>query len=432
MNVPELFVNYVRDPWRASPINVGAARVIFGMYLLWNFGSMDFSDIHEWHVSPGMGEYLIFQPPFVQRLLPIEKAVLLVFLLAFLLGYRQRLTALVSALLVSHLATVMNAYTNSGRVNSMFIAGYFLIFFGLYAETDRLTVDTIRSATADSLDELNERLRSPHSGEYNMRILQLTLLTIAILYFGSAWNKIVFGSPGLSWEWMSPGNLGRWATSAQIYWDPPTRLGEFMLQHPILLSMGAVGTIVLEAGLLIAVVVGLPITPIIVGSLGMHTIVALALGPFFLDQYVFISLFLPWDTVNRYLGPDEDETFTLVYDEHCYFCARSLYPFKLLDVTNAVQFHSQYTVSDRYRTNEDVDFEEAMYAFDGEEVYAGYGAFRRLAKQFPVLIPAAWVMGWEPVARLGRRIYRYVAENRARHFTCKVDSDSSDMPSSER
>ncbi|MDS0297235.1 DCC1-like thiol-disulfide oxidoreductase family protein [Halogeometricum sp. S1BR25-6] len=423
MRVPELFVNYVRNPRRDSPINVGVARVIFGTYLLWNFGSMDFGAIDEWHLMPGAGEYLLFQPPVVQQYLPVEKAVLVVFLLAFLVGYRQRLTALVSALLVAHLATVMNAYVDSGRVNSMFIAGFFLIFFGLYAETDRLNVDTVRRALSESIDDLNETLRSPNTGEHSMRILQLVLLTIAILYFGSAWTKLVFGSD-LSLDWISATALGRWATSALVYWDPPTQLGEFMLRYPLLLTGAALGTIVFELGLLVAVLVGLPITPLLLGTLGMHTVIALSLGPFFFDQYVFLALLLPWDSLFRYLGPDEDETIDLVYDEHCYFCARSLYSFKLLDFTNAVRFHSQYTVPDRYRGREDVSFEDAMYAFDGEDAYAGYDAFRRLAKQFPVLVPLSWVMSLGPVARVGRRVYRYVAENRSRHFTCAVDADA--------
>lgn len=75
-------------------------------------------------------------------------------------GYRQRITALVSALLVSHLAIVMNVYTDSGRVNLMFIRVYFLIFFGFYAETDRLTLDTVRRSISDNLYELNDKLRS--------------------------------------------------------------------------------------------------------------------------------------------------------------------------------------------------------------------------------------------------------------------------------
>jgi hypothetical protein len=128
LRVPTLFVNYVRTTSRDTPLNVAVARVLLGSYLLWNFASIDFGVLDGWHVYLARrANYMVFNSPGVQRFLWVEQIVLLCVLFAFVLGYRQRITALVSALLVSHLAVVLSTYSYTGRVNSMFVAAYFPI-----------------------------------------------------------------------------------------------------------------------------------------------------------------------------------------------------------------------------------------------------------------------------------------------------------------
>ena len=432
LRVPELFVNYVWEPSRDSPINVAVARVILGSYLIWNFASVDFAALAGWHVYLARrGSYMVFNSPSIQRLLPVEQVVLLCLLFAFVLGYRERLTALLSALLVSHLAIVLSTYSYTGRVNSMFIAAYVLIFFGLYAETDPLSLDTVRGAGPLDREELDRRLRSSLDGTHSVRILQLALLAVAILYFGSAWAKLVLGPGGIAWEWMSAGNLARWTISSLTYWEPLTRLGELMLQYPVSLSAAAVGTVVLEAGLLVVALLGLPITPVVLGLLGMHTVITLALGPFFFDQYVFLALFVPWDVLYRRVAPTRGTV--VVYDGTRSAAIRSLYPFELLDANGVVQFRSQANAREHRREDghdaygsdvhlfADDAYESDVHLFaDGVE-YAGYFAFRELLRRFPPFGPVAWLMDREPVEAVGTRLYGRIAGERGRCFVRPVE-----------
>jgi hypothetical protein len=258
----------------------------------------------------------------------------------------------------------------------------------------------------------------------------LALLTVAILYFGSAWAKLVFGSGGVAWEWMSPGNLARWTISSLIYWEPPTPLGELMLRSRVLLSAAAVGTVVLEAGLLVVVLLGLPITPVVVGLLGMHTVITLSLGPFFFDQYVFLALFIPWDAAYRRVAPTREAV--VVYDGHRSVCVGSLYPFKLLDTNEVVRFYPQTDVPHRYRRRGSDGFESEFHLFEDGVEHAGYFAFRELIWRYPLLGPVARLMGWPPIETIGTAVYGHIAGGRGRCFVRPIDEDADPLPDSNR
>jgi len=100
---------------------------------------------------------------------------------------------------------------------------------------------------------------------------------------------------------------------------------------------------------------------------------------------------------------------------------RSLHLLRYLDINGTVAYYNQYTVPDRWDPA-DADFEDAMYAFRGGAVFRGYDAFRELFRQFWVLRPAARVMSLPGIQHVGDRIYRYIAENRSRHFACSIDN----------
>jgi predicted DCC family thiol-disulfide oxidoreductase YuxK len=126
--------------------------------------------------------------------------------------------------------------------------------------------------------------------------------------------------------------------------------------------------------------------------------------------------------VNTKLAPQRE--IDLVYDEHCYFCTRSLYMFKILDTTQTVNYYSQYDCPEKLKNEKRVDFDEEMYVFANNEPHGGYYAFRQLCKQFPATAPLSWFMTIPPVATVGEYIYKYIAENRDRHFVCSYEANS--------
>jgi predicted DCC family thiol-disulfide oxidoreductase YuxK len=413
------FVNYFADKARDTPINDTAARFVLGAYLIWK---MSWYDWHEVLEAPFVGteEYAFLIPPTADVLV-FEKYLLVVTLLAFMIGYRVRLAAFLSAVLVGHLAGIRFAYNTSGGVTALFIALHFIVFFGIFAHRQAGTVDAWRRTADESLDTLVSRLKASSRGTFSMDALKWSLVALAIVYFGSGWTKLF---PGFRLEWAAPWNLSRIIrvhthVHEQLYlpW-----FSDLMLQYPSLVGLSAAMTLVLEIGFLVAVLAGVTLTPVVLGLFGMHAVVLLSLGIFFGDVYPFLLMFLSWDRL--YGRVVRDRELDLVFDERCFFCARSLLPFKRLDVNETVTFYSQSDVPARYRSREDVDFEEAMYVFDGEHAYEGYFAFRKLLSQFRIFAPFTWLMRRGPVEAVGTKVYERVAANRSRYFTCSVSLEN--------
>ncbi|WP_372910304.1 thiol-disulfide oxidoreductase DCC family protein [Salinigranum sp.] len=211
-----------------------------------------------------------------------------------------------------------------------------------------------------------------------------------------------------------------------FYYPSPWGVGEFLVSHPALVTASAIGTLVLELGTLPAILLGLPLAPFVLGIFGMQAVIAVAIGPFFFDVYPLFLLFFTWDVLYRRLV--STRPVVVVYDEACFFCARSLYLFKYLDVNGTVTFYSQSDVPSEYAEREDhdaVDYSRSMYLFtpDGR-THEGYWAFRELLRQFRVFAPVTFAMDLGPVARVGERVYRRIAANRSTYFVCAVDPDS--------
>ncbi len=411
----EPWINYFADAERDRPINLAVGRVILGGYLIWKLLSYEWMAMQAWPVK-NRTTWLILWPQPLQEFVFVERWLALLAVLLFLVGYRIEVTAVVAAALVSHLATFMYSFTASGHTTSFFIAVYFLVFYAVYHTQCRLSVDELVRTGDRSLPELNGFLKSRTHGGYRADPLKWGLLALAIVYFGSGYDKVV-NTPLTTW--LGSQNLGRILIHKRELYHTSKPVADLLLQYPILIDMATWGTIVLEVGFVVAVLAGVTITPFVLAFLGFHTVIALAVGPFFFDLYVFFLLFVPWDVTFGWL--ESDEPLDIVYDERCYFCARSLYLFKLLDVNGNVRFYSQSDAPPHYRNRSDVDFSSEMYAFRNSRAYGGYHAFRELFDHLGVLRPLSVLFDLPLVKRVGVRVYRYVARHRSRHFVCNVD-----------
>lgn len=416
MRIPELFVNYFQDETRTSPINLAAMRVILGVYVLWRGASIDAQALAEWPAFLYTTNRLLYPPEGFEWILIVEKWLLLFAALAFMIGYRTRLSSFVTGLLLAHLTGVKMLLNTSGETQQMAIGVLFILLFGLYAEQDKLSVDGVRRTRNRSLHEMNNFLKNPITDKYQMTPLKLSLLSLGVLYAGAAYIKI--RSAGL-FAWTSPESLARWTTYYRdlLAFDFP--VGGLLVNNPYLLRLSTWGTLVFEFSLLIFIIAGISITPIVLLLLGMHTMIALTMGISFFDIFLFLMLFAAYDQAYARLASQRE--IDLVYDEHCYFCSRSLYLFKTLDVNQTVTYYTQYDCPERYKTKKQVDFDEEMYVFVGDKAYGGYYAFQQLCKQFPVTTPISWLMGISPIATVGESIYEYIAKNRDRYFVCSYE-----------
>lgn len=409
-----MFVNYFRDDKRESPINLAAARFVLGGWLIWKTIWYDWSEFvsvpYRAAVRPGYEWAIPVGSPW---LLSVEKWVLIGTLLLFVFGYRIRFTGALSVLLAFHLGTVRYTLVTSGETESIFIGTMMILFFALYAEYDRFSVDELRRTEGEPLDALADRLETSPGRLYQMPQLRFSLLVLAIIYFGSGIDKILANG---GFGFASAENLARIIT---LYSPVVPEIESLFLNYPVLSAAAGWGTLVLETGFLLAVLGGMSITPFAFGLIGFTFTNLAVLGIFFVDALAFIAIFASFD---RFLSKVAlDREIDLVFDSHCRFCMRVLLPFKLLDTNGTVRFYSQYSAPRRYKGREGVDFERAMFVFHDGDAYEGYHAFRELLRQYRIFSPVVWMM-WRPVIRsIGETAYRYVAKNRGRYFTCGIE-----------
>jgi predicted DCC family thiol-disulfide oxidoreductase YuxK len=112
-----------------------------------------------------------------------------------------------------------------------------------------------------------------------------------------------------------------------------------------------------------------------------------------------------------------DATYLVFYDGLCQICRRGRQtverlrpsvPVRFVDVNDALQMSA-------YREVPAVNTRGQMYVLDpGGRVTGGYDAMVSLAAILPAFAWATGVLGSAPVRAIGRRAYRWLADNRYR------------------
>lgn len=404
-----MFVNYFLDDERRSPINLAVARFILSFWLIWKTIWYNWAEHVETPYRAVAGQFAGWAIPVsAPWILTVEKWILIALLCLFAVGYRIRSTASMSSLLVAHLATVRGTLVKTGETSALFLGVYVLLFYALYAETDELSVDGVRRFADQGRQSIVDRLTSGADRQYRMPPLKYSLLVLAILYASSGLSKIVAGS-GLGFA--APDTLPR-IILVFSYVYPWTDLEMLIVEYPILAVIGGFGTLVLEVGFLFAVLTGIAFSPFVLGLILFTISNAVVLGIFFSDNLFLIAMFAAYD--RAYAGVvsnRSDRSVDLVFDETEYHVARWLYPFKLLDVHQRIEFYSQYTVPIEHQTRAALPLDSPLYLFDGDDMYEGYPAFRELLRQYRVFLPLVWLLGLSPVSRLGKWWYRHVRDS---------------------
>lgn len=300
-----MFVNYFGDETRRTPINLAVARVVLAGYLIWKTIWYDWERLA---ATPFVvsDSYAFLVPPS-PTILVVEKWVLIGLLIGVMLGYRLGATTFLSGLIVAHLGAVRYTLNTSGGTTALFFSVYFLVLFGLYRDQDVLTLDRVRrcrrrnEAKDDDnaerellpIAEWRAHVESPVGGGYPMTALKWNLVVVAVVYFGSGFDKLLSGSLA----WAATDNLRRIILVWDALYTHPFSIGPAIAEYPLVIAAAAVGTLALELGLLVAVLAGTTIGPFVIGVLGMQVAIALAIGPFFFDVFVFFAMFVGWDTL---------------------------------------------------------------------------------------------------------------------------------------
>ena len=114
----------------------------------------------------------------------------------------------------------------------------------------------------------------------------------------------------------------------------------------------------------------------------------------------------------------------VVYDGRCGFCVRSLKVCRALDVRGALSFHdatAREEVLVRFPELVHADFDNAMFVVAPDHsVTRGFFAFRRIARESPLMWPFLPLLYFPGSSAIGPRVYAWVARNR-RRFGCESE-----------
>jgi hypothetical protein len=275
-----MIVNYMQVRARTTRTNIRVAQALVGILGAWIVLSYDFAALAEFPTEAFASHrrYGGVAPPLVPReLLVVEQLVVAVLLMLVACGWRIRLTALSSALLLMHLGAVIMALSNL-KVFAFLI--YPLIMFSVHDGVGRTEGD-VGQAEAQAVADAD--------------CLRAIQLATALIYFLTGWAKV--NESG--WAWLSPSNLQQvMVVTAEQYLRELPLLGQWVVASPYLAVVASAATIVLELGFLVVLLLRLPLWPMSLGLMSLHVAIFLAMG---INYAVYLGilhlLFVAWDRI---------------------------------------------------------------------------------------------------------------------------------------
>jgi hypothetical protein len=285
-------INYFSNQHRDNAFNLLITRVTIAIYIIWKLLSYDFHRLQDWPIFLYQNHphgYFLIGSNFLEFIV-FEVFLAIILCVFFGLGWQRKIVALLLAILLTHLTAIHYVVTNSAATFIPTI--YLLVLWAVFEHTDpyqyNFWTGFSRTDTVDS--------------KTDMVILKWFLLIIALTYFFTGYAKII----NLGWAWFDPDNMAILIhREALMHLELLPPVGQILIEMPMLLFVSATSTIVLEVGFLIAILINKPLWPFLLGLLGFHTMIALSMHIFFFDQYILLTLFLPWDRWITRLSPSK-------------------------------------------------------------------------------------------------------------------------------
>jgi predicted DCC family thiol-disulfide oxidoreductase YuxK len=142
--------------------------------------------------------------------------------------------------------------------------------------------------------------------------------------------------------------------------------------------------------------------------------------PFVFLQIVDTCLF-DWAAIMGWVGRRVfPETMVVLYDGNCGLCRRTMAGMRTLGVLGTVRFISATDRAARAEAGvaglDEESLMRDMHVVVAGRAWRGYESYRRLLIRIPIFWPLWPLMYLPPVAAMGRRIYRRVADSR----TCRL------------
>ncbi|MEM6560194.1 MAG: DCC1-like thiol-disulfide oxidoreductase family protein [Planctomycetota bacterium] len=291
-----------------------------------------------------------------------------------------------------------------------------VLFFGILALS--------RCGDAWSIDALRKRARSAPSGavwnpapsgEYRWPVRMCWVGTICV-FWAAGLMKLTYG--GL--DWALSDRMAYLLVNHHYSHDPLLPFGLFFASVPLIAKGSALATLVIEAGQPLALVSRKARWVFIGGMFGCQVGIGLLLGIWFTQFFVVYLFWVPFDRIGNWLQAKlaKQPTLGVMFDGGCGICRSTVAVLHRLDLFGKLKFYDMTRdyaeIEERYPHLDAAAMAKDMHAvrFADVHVAAGYEAYRLIAARVPALWVMVPLMGLPPVAWVGKKIYRHVADGR--------------------
>jgi predicted DCC family thiol-disulfide oxidoreductase YuxK len=327
-----------------------------------------------------------------------------IFALGLLVGYRSKLMALLSFILLASLINRNQLITQAGD-QLLVIMCFWSLFLPIGA---RYSVDAALNPTYQK--NPNHHPYQPEQPQQYFSVATIAVIfQVLYLYFFTALLKT-------GGAWRTRFDAAYFAVSLDHFATP---IGIWIRQFPDLLKASTIYVMAVEflGPLLVLLPFRWPALRIIgillLASLHMAFLLMLHIGLFPLIDFMSLTLLIPsavWVWLAARRKPKKLDKIEIYYDEDCGFCLKMCLILRELLLSQQVKIFPAQHYPEIY---EIMDRENSwvIKSADGN-TYIHWHAMQHLFDQRWVFKPIAWIMAFPPFMHLGNAVYHWVANNR--------------------
>lgn len=391
---------------KAPATGVGLFRMLFGLVTLQEVLFLIFFN------------HLIFDPiPFLDVEFPMISFFLWLWALvafALVIGYRCQQASIVNYLfwLVFVNFTPMQRDFDGGFDLFMIGANFFLIFMPL----DK----------AFAIDNLRKKLATPFVHYSNYAKPQVAVLAyylpviicLGFLYFDSLIHKM------FAEHWRN--GLGGWLPSSMPYYMSALDMS-WLLNNEMLQKLIGYTILVFQFSFLALFHYRLlrPLYCLVGMALHLGITLSFNIYPFGMGMLIFYSLMMPFAWYRAIGGflQAKQPLLRVFYDQQCPLCCRTVLILNHFDVFGCIDFQGAQSAAKNHPELNQIGEAQLLtdlYALDNQgRVYAGVATYAQILLAMRYSAPIGWLLKLPGIYHLACKIYRNIADNRAR-VSCDI------------
>lgn len=344
------------------------------------------------------------------------------------IGYRCQLSAIVNYIfwIVFANFTPMQRDFDGGFDQFMAGTGFFLLFLPL----DRaFAVDTLRYKLRYAYRQLSSLNLKPATVSllaYNIPVA----ICLGFLYFDSAVHKL------FAEHWRN--GLGAWLPSSLPYYISALDMSWILNNEMLIKGFGYLILVFQFTFIFLFYFRQLRLFYVLVG-MALHLGITLTFNiyPFGLGMLSFYLLLIPfswWEALGKRLR-NQAPSLTVLYDEQCPLCNRTVVLLNHFDIFRAIEFKGLQSHAADYPALQNIEQQQLLtdlYAADTKgTLFQGLDTYIRILIKMRYTAPLGFILGLPGIYRYAAGKYRRIADNRLRQScdaACAVSVPATPQP----